>query len=202
MKWDDETKRLLSRFLFLGLVALMAFLSYKGMWNFQKNFGLTVENRIFYLIPLIFILSACANLTPRPEIADFYLKSRFSFTDFHNKKHHNGRLIWIENNENFLIQILGPLDIPFAEIKKENGVFCFTQGNKKSCGIEAQEKLQNFEMLFSPNFKNIFKGQENQFLKEQSITTRYFYEENKISIIQFQKENQWLLKLAIEEMEF
>lgn len=31
MKWDDQTKRLLSRFLFLGLLALMAFLSYKGM---------------------------------------------------------------------------------------------------------------------------------------------------------------------------
>lgn len=139
---------------------------------------------------------------PRQDSADFYLNARFSFTDLKNQKYFTGRIIWIENDQQFSIQILGPLDIPFAQIKKENENFCFIQKNKKSCGIEADKKLKDFNFLLSRNFKNTFKGIENNFLKENNIQTNFIYEEGRLSKVQFKNEKQWNLKLAIEEMEF
>ena len=193
MKWDDETKRLLSRFLFLGLLALMAFLSYKGMWAVKSHI-------LFY--SLLLFLCACSTITPRTEIADFYLNARFSLTDFKNQKYFTGKLIWLENNTQFSIQILGPLDIPFAQIIKENNVFCILQKKEKICGLEAENKLKNFDFILADDFKNVFKGEENVVLKENGIETSYFYEENKLTNIQFQKEKEWRLKLAVENLEF
>ena len=39
-------------------------------------------------------------------------------------------------------------------------------------------------------------------LKEKNIDTSYFYEERKLTHIQFHKEKEWRLKFAIETLEF
>lgn len=155
---------------------------------------------LFY--SLLLFLCACSTITPRTETADFYLNARFSLADFKNQKYFTGKLIWLENNNQFSIQILGPLDIPFAQIIKENNAFCILQKKEKICGEKAEQKLKNFDFILSPNFKKVFKGEENVFLKENGIKTSYSYEENKLTNIQFQKEKEWRLKLAVENLEF
>ncbi len=156
----------------------------------------------FFCYFLLLFLCACSTITPRTEQTDFYLNTRFSLTDFKNQKYFTGKLVWIENKNQFSIQILGPLNIPFFQIVKENNLFCILQKKEKICGYKAQQKLKNFDFILSQNFKNVFKGEENLFLKEKNIDTSYFYEERKLTHIQFHKEKEWRLKFAIETLEF